>query len=149
MKITIKTAVELDFKTVWQGFNKKLLKKLSPPFPKVEIKSFSMDKGEKVEIILDIFIKRYLWVSVITESEALINEFYFIDEGIEIPLGMTYWRHKHRILKKSDSSFILDEVEFKTKYKLLEWLLYPLIFLQFLYRIPIYKSEFKKQQIIN
>lgn len=147
MRIVIKTAVEQDFEAVWSGFNRELLYKLSPPFPRIKIKSFGMKIGNKVEIILDIFIKRFFWVSLITESKSMDEEIYFIDEGIQTPLGIIFWKHKHRILKQNLSSIIIDEIEFKTKYKLLDWILYPFLFLQFVYRIPIYKSLFKKKQI--
>jgi ligand-binding SRPBCC domain-containing protein len=144
LKIILKTAVEKDFYQVWNSFNRELLLKLSPPFPRVKITSFGMEVGEKVEIILNIFIYRLFWISLITENEKIENEYYFIDEGISTPIGITFWKHKHRIIKNNESTLIIDEVEFKTKYKLLDWVLYPLLFLQFVYRIPIYKSIFKK-----
>jgi ligand-binding SRPBCC domain-containing protein len=147
LKILIKTAVEKDFQAVWSGFNQELLLHLSPPFPRAKITSFGMEVGNKVEIILDFFILRLSWISIITDSQKNENEIFFIDKGIKTPMGLTFWKHKHRIVKQNDYSLIIDEVEFKTKYKLLDWILYPLLFLQFVYRIPIYKSVFKKKQI--
>lgn len=148
MKINIETAVNQSVSEVWQQFDDKLLLKLSPPFPPVRLISFGHKIGEKVTLELNFFILRQLWVSLITESEVSQHESFFVDEGIQLPFFLKYWRHKHRIVKNTElhsknSSVIIDEIEFRTPTVLTDYIFYPILYLQFLYRKPIYQRVFK------
>lgn len=144
MKINIETAVDQSVSDVWNQFDDKLLLKLSPPFPPVRLISFGQKIGEKVTFELNFFIKRQLWVSKITESYYSVQESYFIDEGVTLPFFLKYWKHKHRIVKTEPSgSKIIDEIEFRTPSILTDYIFYPILYLQFLYRKPIYQRIFK------
>jgi ligand-binding SRPBCC domain-containing protein len=148
MKINIKTPVHQSVAQVWEQFDDKLLMKLAPPFPPVRLITFGQKVGEKVTLELNFFIKRQLWVSKITESYYTVNEAYFIDEGTQLPFFLKYWKHKHRIIKNEASpdgseSIIIDEIEFRTPTILTDYIFYPILYLQFLYRKPIYKKIFK------
>ncbi|WP_296701829.1 hypothetical protein [Algoriphagus sp.] len=145
MEITIKTNVEQDFLSVKEGFNESLFNKLSPPFPPVKLLRFDgSKKGDLVSLELNFIFFRQKWVSKIIEDNTSEKEFYFIDQGIELPFFLKYWKHKHRIIKAGENSIIQDEISFKAPFILLTWLLYPAMLLQFGYRIPIYKKIFKK-----
>ena len=144
MKINIQTPVSQSVTQVWEQFDDKLLMQLSPPFPPVKLISFGREKGEKVTLELNFFIIRQLWVSEITDSFVSSNENYFIDEGVQLPFFLKYWKHKHRIVKNEPSgSVIIDEIEFRTPTTLTDYFFYPILYLQFLYRKPIYKKLFE------
>lgn len=146
MKITIKTLVEQDFLSVKEGFNESLFKKLSPPFPPVKLLRFDgSQKGDLVSLELNFIFFRQKWVSEIIEDKTTEEEFFFIDQGVELPFFLKFWRHKHRIIKAGENSIIQDEISFKAPFILLTLLLYPAMLLQFGYRIPVYKKIFKKQ----
>jgi ligand-binding SRPBCC domain-containing protein len=146
MKITIKTTVEQDYLSVKEGFNESLFTKLSPPFPPVKLVRFDgSEKGDLVSLELNFIFFRQKWVSEITEDKTTEEEFYFIDQGIELPFFLKYWRHKHRIIKSGEKSIIRDEISFKAPFTLLTLLLYPAMLLQFGFRIPVYKKIFKKK----
>lgn len=143
MKINIETTVEQDFLQVKKGFNESLFTKLSPPFPPVSLLRFDgSKKGDLVTLELDFIFFRQKWTSLITEDRTDDKEFFFVDQGTELPFFLKEWRHKHRIIKKGTGSIIRDEITFKAKPGLLGIFLYPAMYLQFLYRIPIYKKYF-------
>jgi ligand-binding SRPBCC domain-containing protein len=149
MTINIETSVNQSVAQVWEKFDEKLLMQLSPPFPPVRLISFGQKIGEKVTLELNFFILRQLWVSKITDFYYTVNEIYFIDEGEQLPFFLTYWKHKHRIVKNEASSdgtgsIIVDEIEFRTPTILTDYIFYPILYLQFLYRKPIYKKIFNK-----
>ncbi|SIO04288.1 SRPBCC family protein [Algoriphagus halophilus] len=146
MDIKIKTNVEQDYLSVKEGFQASLFKKLSPPFPPVKLIRFDgSEKGDIVSLELNFIFFRQKWVSKITEDQTTEEEFYFVDEGIELPFFLKSWKHKHRIIGTSKGSIIQDEISYQAPFKLLTWLLYPAMILQFAYRIPIYKKVFKKE----
>ncbi len=144
MKINIETAVQQDYLQVKEGFNESLFTKLSPPFPPVRLLRFDgSKKGDMVTLELDFIFFKQKWTSRITEDHTDSKEFYFIDQGTDLPFFLQEWRHKHRIIKNGTGSIIRDEIDFKAKPGLLGILLYPAMYLQFLYRNPIYKKCFK------
>ncbi|GGD69976.1 hypothetical protein GCM10011514_37550 [Emticicia aquatilis] len=145
MKINIETAVNQSVSEVWEQFDDKLLLKLSPPFPPVKLISFGQKIGEKVTFELNFFIIRQLWVSEITDSYLSAEESFFIDEGVQLPFFLKYWKHKHRIVRDNatSGSKIIDEIEFRTPTILTDYIFYPILYLQFLYRKPIYQRIFK------
>jgi ligand-binding SRPBCC domain-containing protein len=142
MKITIETIVNQSVEKVWEQFDEKLLMKLSPPFPPVKLISFGRKIGEKVTMELNFFILRQLWISKITDFYFTAQEIYFIDEGERLPFFLKYWKHKHRIVKINEGSKIIDEITFQTPTILTDYIFYPILYLQFLYRKPIYRKIF-------
>ncbi len=146
MKIIIKTYVEQDFLSVKEGFNESLFKKLSPPFPPVKLVRFDgSQKGDLVSLELNFLLFRQKWVSEIVEEKTTDKEFYFIDQGVELPFFLKFWKHKHRVIKAEKGSIIQDEINFEAPFMVLTLLLYPAMLLQFGYRIPIYKRIFNKR----
>ncbi|EOZ96132.1 hypothetical protein A33Q_2725 [Indibacter alkaliphilus LW1] len=144
MEITISTKVAQDYLQVKEGFNESLFKKLSPPFPPVKLLKFDgSTKGDLVSLELNFIFFKQKWTSEITDDATDASEFYFIDEGIELPFFLGKWKHKHRIIKKGQGSEIRDEIEYEGPNALMTALLYPALYLQFLYRKPIYKKIFR------
>ncbi len=146
MKIKIKTLVNSPLQTVWQGFDKKLFLKLSPPFPKVELLRFDgCVKGDEVHLkLLMPFFPQY-WNAEIIENTETENEIYFIDKGIKLPFFLTKWHHKHLLLKADEfNTYIVDDINFSTGTIITDLLFYPFMYLQFLYRVPVYKRYFQK-----
>lgn len=143
MNIKISTKVNQSLLKVWEGFNLELFSTLAPPFPPVKVKEFGgCLKGDKVHLELNFLLFKQDWISDITDQKRTESEIYFIDEGTKLPFFLSYWKHKHRLLKDEDGTNIIDEISFKTPTVLTDYLFYPLMYLQFLYRKPIYKRVF-------
>jgi ligand-binding SRPBCC domain-containing protein len=144
MKINISTRVDKSYLEVKEGFTEKLFLNLNPPFPPVRLLQFDgSSKGDIVSLELNFFIFKQKWTSEITADHTDENEFYFIDEGIELPFFLKKWKHKHRIIKSGSGSLIKDEIEYKGTFGLMTLLLFPVLYGQFLYRQPIYKKVFQ------
>ena len=142
--IRIKTIVAQDWKTVKSGFNKNLFLALNPPFPKVKLLRFDGCKtGDIVSLELNFLLFRQKWISKITEDKILEKAFYFIDKGTSTPFFLKFWEHTHTIRAYKGKTLITDQIHFRTLALLTDLLFYPLLYLQFLYRKPIYKKRFK------
>lgn len=145
MKLTLETQVEQDYLTVKDGFQEELFKKLSPPFPPVKLLRFDgSKKGDVVSLELNFIFFKQKWTSDITEDFTDDKEFYFIDQGSQLPFFLKKWIHKHRVISTDKGSLIRDEIDFEGPNGLLTTLLYPALWAQFLYRKPIYRRFFKK-----
>lgn len=143
MKLILKTTVQQSYLQVWRGFDETLFRRLSPPFPPVRVVRFDgCLKGNIVELELNFFLFKLLWTSKITEQQGNVEEVFFIDEGVKLPFFLSYWRHRHRIIKDGEHTIIADEIEFRTPSILTDYLFYPLLYGQFLYRKPIYRNVF-------
>lgn len=145
MRIIIKTEVGQSAKQVFAGFNRELFLKLNPPFPPVRLLQFDgCQREDWVKLELNFIFFKQTWESLITESEESEQEIYFVDEGKKLPFFLKFWRHRHRIVTANDkSSYIIDDIEYRAPFTLLTYLLYPVLYLQFLYRKPIYRRVFK------
>lgn len=144
MYLKVITKVNQDYRSVMKGFDQKLFEKLAPPFPPVRLLRFDgSKKGDVVSIQLNFMLFQQQWTSLIVEDGFNAKEAYFIDEGIKLPFFLTYWRHWHRILKDKQHTQIIDDIHFKTPFRLLDYLIYPVMWLQFVYRKPVYKRIFK------
>ncbi|RIW18165.1 hypothetical protein D0X99_00235 [Algoriphagus lacus] len=145
MKFTIATPVEQGYLDVKAGFTESLFKKLSPPFPPVRLLRFDgSEKGDIVSLELNFIFFRQKWTSHIIEDRTTDQEFYFVDEGVELPFFLKKWRHKHRVISSGIGSIIRDEIEFEGPVGLLTVLLFPVMWLQFAFRKPIYRRIFKR-----
>ncbi len=143
MKINIETPVNQGYLEEKKGFDENLFSKLSPPFPPIRLIRFDgSTKGDIVSLELDFIFFKQKWTSEITKDETNNHEFYFIDQGIDLPFFLKKWTHKHRVIKDGESAIIRDEIEYEAPIKVLTWLLYPVMLLQFAYRKPIYRRIF-------
>jgi ligand-binding SRPBCC domain-containing protein len=143
MKFAIETTVSQDYLTVKEKFNEELFKALSPKFPKVRILEFGGSrKGDIVSLELDLLFFRQKWTSLIVEDATDEKEFYFVDEGIDLPFFLGKWLHKHRVLKNGTGSIIRDEISYEGRFAWLTPLLYPVLYAQFSNRKPAYRKYF-------
>ena len=144
MNIIISTKVNQNLLKVWEGFNLELFSKLAPPFPPVKVKEFGgCLTGDKVHLELNFILFKQDWISDIVDQKRTESEIYFIDEGTKLPFFLKYWKHRHRLVKDDEGTLIIDDITFKTPTILTDYLFYPLMYLQFLYRKPIYKKVFE------
>lgn len=144
MQINISTTVSQHYLEVKEGFNQDLFSTLSPPFPPVKLLRFDgSKKGDIVSLELNFIFFKQIWTSEITDDQTTDSEFYFVDKGIKLPFFLGKWQHKHRLINKGKSETeIRDEIEYKGSVWFLTPLLYPVLYLQFLYRKPIYRRIF-------
>ncbi len=146
MRIRIKTIVNASLETVIDGFDESLFLKLSPPFPPVKLMHFDgCQKDDRVKLELNFILFRQTWESLIVEDHRTQHEFYFVDEGVQLPFFLKTWQHRHVIETTNGKTMILDDIQYATPMKIFDWLMYPALFLQFLYRKPIYKKIFSKK----
>ena len=144
MNIKISTKVNQSLPKVWEGFNLALFSKLAPPFPPVKVKEFGgCLKGDKVHLELNFLLFKQDWISDIIDQRRTETEIYFIDEGTKLPFFLSYWQHHHRMVKDGEGTIIIDDITFNTPTILTDYLFYPLMYLQFLYRKPIYRKVFE------
>ena len=145
MQFQIKTFVTQDYQTVFAGFNQELFIKLAPPFPPVKLLRFDgCKKGNVVMIQLNLIFFKQIWESLITENQAMEEKIYFIDEGIRLPFFLKKWKHQHIIKQENQQTAIIDNISYQSPFWLFDYFLFPLLYLLFYYRKPIYKKVFKK-----
>jgi ligand-binding SRPBCC domain-containing protein len=145
MKIALQTPVEQGYLDVKSGFDESLFRKLSPPFPPVRLLRFDgSEKGDLVTLELDFIFFRQRWTSEITEDRTTELEFYFVDQGVELPFFLKKWKHTHRMISSGIGSVIRDEIEFEAPFWVMTYLLFPALWLQFAYRKKIYREVFRR-----
>jgi ligand-binding SRPBCC domain-containing protein len=144
VKIVFVSPIKRSVEIVKAGFTKDLFIALSPPFPPFELKRFDGCKtGHEVHIVLRPPGMTQNWVSLITEDKENDSEWYFVDEGKVLPWPLSYWRHKHRVVKVlNDECNIIDEIEYKTSPSWLGPLIYPVLWSTFAIRPSRYKKFF-------
>ncbi|MFC5407864.1 hypothetical protein ACFPMF_00990 [Larkinella bovis] len=143
MKMALDTLVEQDFRRVWAGFDRRLFNTLSPPFPPVRVVRFDgCLRGDTVHLQLNFLFFRQDWISRIIDQQETGQEIYFIDEGTKLPFFLSYWQHKHRIIRHGSQTRIVDEITYRTPTRFTDFLLYPVLYGLFAYRKPVYKRYF-------
>jgi ligand-binding SRPBCC domain-containing protein len=144
MRIIITTNVEQSYKSVFQGFTETLFLALAPPFPKVKLLRFDgCKKGDQVHLEMNLILFKQRWDADIIDSGERENELFFIDNGAQLPFFLKTWKHHHRIIgQENNSTNIVDDFEYTTPFFLFDYLMYPVLYLQFAARKPIYKRIF-------
>lgn len=143
MRIKISTLVKQPYTQVFAGFDQNLFIKLAPPFPPVKLLRFDGCKvDDRVALRLNFIFFKQTWESLITDYQENQQEISFVDEGVKLPFFLKYWKHHHRVIKQGQHTSIVDDISFKTPFFLLDYLMYPVLYLQFLYRKPIYRKTF-------
>ncbi len=147
MKVKIKTRVLSSLGEIEKGFNRELFLKLSPPFPPVKLTRFDgCVKGDKVSLSLNFLFFKQRWESDIVEDGRDTDSWFFVDKGVKLPFFLKTWLHRHEVLQRKDTSFIIDDIHFTTGSLLTDFLMFPLLYIQFLYRKPIYQKVFSKKK---
>ena len=127
-----------------QGFNQELFEQLNPPFPPVRLLRFDgSQKGDVVALELDFVLFKQVWESHIVDQGQTTKEWYFVDEGVKLPFFLRYWQHRHRVVQTGTHARIVDDITFNTPFLLMDYLFYPVMWLQFAYRKPVYKRVFQ------
>lgn len=139
MNITLKSSVNIDHHSVYNGFDSKLFSYLLPPGAQL-IQFDGSKRGDVVHLKLPLMGE---WLSLITENGQTTNGYYFIDEGKKLPFPIKKWKHKHIIEGKEGRTMIVDDMSFSTGSYLLDVLFYPILYLSFLPRTWQYKNYFK------
>lgn len=144
MKIYLETIVHQNYEKVIAGFDLKLFEALKPPFVAMKVERYDgSKKGDVVALEINLFGRKQKWVSLITDHGANENQTWFIDVGEKLPPPLKSWHHKHSIVRLSEfKSKIIDDIDFKTSNKALDLAIYPALYAQFAYRIPVYKRYF-------
>lgn len=91
---------------------------------------------------LNLLLFRQRWTSLIVKEGITPEEAYFIDEGIRLPFFLSYWRHRHRVLNAGEHAVVVDDIYYQAPFRWLGYLLYPVLWLQFAYRRPVYRKVF-------
>lgn len=151
MHIILKTQVEQDIKSVFEGFDRELFIRLKPPGIGLKLLRFDGCRaGDIVELELNFGLFRQKWTSRITEFIENENEIYFVDEaeGKELPFFLSKWKHCHRIIKNGNGSDIVDDIHYSSPMGL-TLLMYPAIWAQMAWRKPVYRKTFRKENLKN
>lgn len=146
MRIRIKTQVDENYKTVFKKFDHALFMALKPPLISLDLHKFEgCHQGDKVEMTLQLLGVAQSWKALIVEHEETADYIYFIDEGVEIPTPLKSWRHKHMLENVGEEKTnIIDDIHYTAGNKLMDTLLYPILYMQFWYRKPVYRKYFAK-----
>jgi ligand-binding SRPBCC domain-containing protein len=145
MHIQITTIVTQNYRQVAAKFDENLFSALNPPFPPVKLLRFDGSrKGDEVHLELNFLLFKQVWKSLIVENGEKEGEVYFIDKGIKLPFFLSCWQHRHIIRQQGEYTAIIDDIQFKTPFFLFDFLMYPVLYGQFLYRKPVYKTYFSK-----
>ena len=141
----IELSTRIPNRTIADTFNKfdeALFLKLAPPIPVSKLIRFDGCKTKDVVALkLRLFFIWHLWESQIVSDERTINEINFVDQGIKLPFFLSFWKHRHRIIQDNEDVLIIDDIEFFAHNKVLTLLSYPILYLMFAMRKPIYRKE--------
>lgn len=143
MRIRLATSVQMSPERVRAGFDESLFMRLAPPLPRLRLLRFDgCETGDLVEVEINFVFFKQRWRSTIVDHGSDGHECWFVDEGTQLPFFLRFWRHEHRIQTRAEGSLIVDDIEFRSPNRLMDWLLYPSLWLQFAYRRPIYRRVF-------
>jgi ligand-binding SRPBCC domain-containing protein len=144
MNIRLSTKVNGNYKDIMRRFDRQLFEALKPKHGDMEIVAFTGSKtGDRVHIRFNSPLKME-WISDITKHGTDEQRAFFIDEGVELPFPLAYWRHQHIVEKiTEDTSYIIDDITYKAVNALLTPVLYPALYAAFYPRKKVYQAYFK------
>lgn len=144
--IQVKTEIKAtDLKKVFYAFDEALFDYLTKKATLKKIKYEGNQLGDEIHLQMTLPWKS-IWITKITEINFTDTECYFVDEGSVLPFGLTTWKHKHIIRKKSSTQLeIEDLITLNTNNKLLTMLYYYVFKFQFKGRRKDYKTYLKGQ----
>lgn len=141
MKIYLSCPVEQSVLKVFDRFDRDLFIALKPPLMPLGLIRFDGCRpGDEVHIKTGF----QLWVSLITEASRTERESFFVDEGKQLPFPLVYWRHKHIVRQHLSASVIIDDIEFRSLWKPCDFVLWPLLWVIFKFRHPVYRRYFRE-----
>ena len=147
--ICIKTRIENRTpKELLDLFNEDLFRALKPPVMNLQVERFDGCKThDQVHLKMDVFgLLNQKWISIITDHGESFEECFFVDEGTLLPPPLKSWRHRHRLLRINDhSSYVVDDITYSTGNKALDYMIYPVLYAMFSFRVPVYKEKLSKK----
>ena len=70
------------------------------------------------------------------------NELSFIDKGVELPLGIKTWNHKHIVRRNKKVTIIIDILDIEHTNIAIGYILFPVLVFPILIRKFLYKMYF-------
>jgi ligand-binding SRPBCC domain-containing protein len=146
-EIHYSSTFKAEFSEVKKNFNKNLFEFLLPKVLPTKILRYDgHETGDQIHLQL----ANKVWISKITKVNDFESEYNFTDEGERLPLPLKKWHHKHRVVKVNESEVtVIDEISFDCGNKVLNNILYPILFAQFIPRISLYKKYFEEKLYEN
>jgi ligand-binding SRPBCC domain-containing protein len=143
MRLYFKTSLDEPFLKVTAGFGRSLFEKLNPPWARADIERFDgCKKGDEVHLNLHLMGTSQKWVSLMTDDFIGQEEWFFVDEGKILPWPIKQWRHKHSVIKISETqSEIIDDIYYSAGP--FSALIYPALWATFMIRPERYRQFFK------
>ena len=148
MRVILKTYVEESPEKVFEGFTRELFIKLKPPGVGLKLLQFDgCQKGSVVALELNFGLFKQRWTSLVTEFGKSEDEIFFVDEseGKDLPFFLKKWKHRHRLVKEGNGTFIIDEIDYQSPFGM-NLLMYPALWMQFAWRKPIYRKSFRRKR---
>ena len=148
MHFVLVTQVAEDHHKVFEQFDSRLLKALSPPGMKMKVIRYDEphEPGSIVELEATLYglIKQH-WKNEITEVEHREEANWFVDKGLKLPWPVKSWQHKHLIRAATTEdgrpcTEIVDDITYDAGW--ITRLVHPVIWFQFAYRKPQYRKLF-------
>ena len=116
--------IPLNASIVFEHLDERLFIELQPPTWLAEIK-----RNDGVEVGNEIWVQLYfpisgLWKTIIVERKETAP-FFFVDEStVQLPSGMRYWKHIHRVVPISEHSCKIEEdVQWESSNRLIGFVL--------------------------
>lgn len=143
MNLILKTNVRGHYLQVMDRFDESLFNALKPVGVKMIVTQFTGSKtGDTVVLEFTSPIKAK-WISKITDHGHDEDQAYFVDEGTQLPFPLKSWTHKHIVQRVDDErSIIVDDMTFSTGSSIVDYLLYPFMYIGFYPRKSSYKKYF-------
>ncbi|GEM_PF-1141308 len=145
MRIRLVTQVSVPLDIAVKGFNQDLFGFLMPSRALATLVKYEgQSPGDIVDIAFRIpFLSN--WTVIIKDSWHLHREYGFVDRGLRAPMGIVYWEHIHRLVARdTQSCFIIDEMDYETRWNFLDFLLYLPLFSAFYFRTFKYEKYYRK-----
>lgn len=144
MKLRFVTPVPVAWEEVKARFDRDLFLSLNPPWVKANLLRFEGCKlNDEIHLELHQFGLKQLWKSRIIEEKTQNASWWFIDQGILLPWPLVSWSHIHKVEGKDlHQSFIIDDITFTCSSRIMERLIYPVLWMTFAIRPSRYRSYF-------
>ena len=139
MKLKLEMSVKGTVPEVFKRFDRQLFEFLKPPLLPVAIERFDgCEVGHEIHLKLSVGP----WISIITERVEGPSVSYFVDEGRRLPFPFKYWRHQHVVRSEKGQTMLVDDIEYKTGGRVLDILVWPILYAMFKARHPLYRRYF-------
>ena len=136
---------KVDFNLVNKAFNDINFVKFLTSFQPVKIINWSGIEDDKMAFFKLWFLG---WNNFKVKHSNYIknkNELSFIDEGVELPLGLRSWHHKHIVKKKGNGTIIIDSLTIEHSNRLIGYILFPMFISPIIIRKILYRIYFFKK----